>query len=122
MDKRCAPVPVAMATYYPPSFHVPTVFGSLSFNCSASLYLLFPVSRLCCRAVAPQRPAAVVGQSEERQHHLSEAGHGLSLLRERQVWEDDVFRLLTEAVLNVSFITSSTPPSHYTLTFGVEPQ
>lgn len=51
---------------------------------SPSLFLPFFTS-LCCHAVAVQRPAAIVGQSEECQHHLSETRHQLSLSWQRQV-------------------------------------
>lgn len=45
---------------------------------SPSPFLLFFTS-LCCHVVVVQRPAAIVGQSEECQHHLSETRHQLSL-------------------------------------------
>lgn len=54
----------------------------VSISISFSRYLSFS---LFCHVVTVQRPAAVVGQSEECQHHLSETRHQLSLPWQRQV-------------------------------------
>lgn len=55
--------------------------SSLSLSLSLSVFISLSAAMLW----RLQRPAAVVGQSEERQHHLSETWHQLSLIWQRQV-------------------------------------
>lgn len=72
-------------------FPFPLIILLLSTSSSPRLLLASSVPvhlcfSLCCPVVAVQWPAAVVGQSEERQHHVSETR--LSLYWQRQVSEE----------------------------------